>query len=288
MKICEGIHQLKIDFYVTSEIKRFVYVYIITGHYCYLIDTGVAGSEKVIENYLESIGYHLDDIKAIFLTHAHPDHMGSAGMIQKKTGCQIYASYKEKEWMEDIDQQFQERPIPNFYQLLQLSVHVNYTIEEDMLIQLEDSLSVDIIQTPGHSEGCISFLFNKRILMCGDAIPVVGDIPIYTDALESLFSLEKLYQLPSVDYYCPAWDNYYSSQMGKIKIQEAKKLIQNIGECVREFISQERSLDDHELFDKVCNQMKMHSFKENPLFLKTILSYRNDNYWVKSYHSRML
>lgn len=31
MRICENVHQIKIDFYVTPQIKRYVYVYLITG-----------------------------------------------------------------------------------------------------------------------------------------------------------------------------------------------------------------------------------------------------------------
>ena len=37
------IHQIKIDFNVTDKIKRYVYVYIVEGEQCYLIDSGVAG-----------------------------------------------------------------------------------------------------------------------------------------------------------------------------------------------------------------------------------------------------
>ncbi|MDO4474876.1 MAG: hypothetical protein Q4B75_09535 [Eubacteriales bacterium] len=42
-----NVKQIKIDFYVTPEIKRYVYVYlIITEDGCALIDSGVAGSEE--------------------------------------------------------------------------------------------------------------------------------------------------------------------------------------------------------------------------------------------------
>ena len=40
------VKQIKIDFHVTPEIERFVYVYLIEiGDGCVLIDSGVAGSE---------------------------------------------------------------------------------------------------------------------------------------------------------------------------------------------------------------------------------------------------
>lgn len=108
------IHQLKIHFMVKENVNRFVYVYIIEADFLYLIDSGVYGCEKQIALYLKQIGRDISEIRAIFLTHAHPDHIGSARWFQKNVGCKIYASAGEKRWIEDIDLQFKERPIPNF------------------------------------------------------------------------------------------------------------------------------------------------------------------------------
>lgn len=61
------IQQIKIDFNVTPQIKRYVFVYLIgTDTGCYLIDSGVAGSEHIIEKKVIESGYHPSDIKAIF------------------------------------------------------------------------------------------------------------------------------------------------------------------------------------------------------------------------------
>ena len=42
MKICQTVHQIRIDFCVMPEIRRYVYVYLIEGRDCYLIDAGTA------------------------------------------------------------------------------------------------------------------------------------------------------------------------------------------------------------------------------------------------------
>ena len=120
------IHQIKIDFHVTEQISRFVYVYLLEADSLYLIDSGVFGCEKQIMDYLDSIGRDISDIKGIFLTHAHPDHIGSAVWFQEHTGCKIYASEGEKRWIEDIDLQFKERPIPIFIdeQELRKTLHI--------------------------------------------------------------------------------------------------------------------------------------------------------------------
>ena len=79
MKIVDNVHSLKLNFNVTNNITRFVYIYLIVGKEgCYLIDTGVSGCHNQINDYIASIGKNINDIKCIFLTHSHPDHIGSA------------------------------------------------------------------------------------------------------------------------------------------------------------------------------------------------------------------
>lgn len=56
MKITDNVYLIRKDFYVTPEVKRYINIYLITGENCYLRDSGVAGSEKLIEEYLHSIG----------------------------------------------------------------------------------------------------------------------------------------------------------------------------------------------------------------------------------------
>ena len=64
------VHQIKIDFNVTEQIKRFVYVYILEAESLYLIDSGVYGSEIKIIDFLDTIGRSISEIRGIFLTHA--------------------------------------------------------------------------------------------------------------------------------------------------------------------------------------------------------------------------
>ena len=106
------VKQIKIDFNVTPEIKRFVYVYLITTKTsCILVDSGVYGSQEVIEKAITESGHRPEEVKAVFLTHAHPDHIGTAHYFREKYGAKIYAGEGERPWIEDIDRQFRERPI---------------------------------------------------------------------------------------------------------------------------------------------------------------------------------
>ena len=173
------IQQIKIEFHVTPQIKRYVYVYLlITENGSYLIDSGVAGSERMIEKAVIESGCLPSDIKAIFLTHAHPDHIGTAAYFREKYGTAIYASEGERVWIEDIDLQFAERPIPNFYTLAGRSVSVDYIVKDGDTIVLSDEVSVHVIGTPGHSADEVSYQIDD-VVFIGDAIPVKGDIPIF-------------------------------------------------------------------------------------------------------------
>lgn len=62
------IYQINIDFNITEQIKRYVYVYLIeTEKECYLVDSGVSGSETMIEEFVVLKGHKISDIKAYFL-----------------------------------------------------------------------------------------------------------------------------------------------------------------------------------------------------------------------------
>ena len=87
MKSCENVYQIKVDFNVTPQVKPYVYVYSITEKECYLIDAGVVGCEKAIADYMEKVNRSRSEIKAIFLTQAHPGHIGAEAKLKEASGC---------------------------------------------------------------------------------------------------------------------------------------------------------------------------------------------------------
>ena len=87
MKITDTVHQLNIPFVINlssdKKIERYVNIFIIMGRYVYLIDSGVKGTEQLIFKYLKKNGRNPDEIKSVFLTHVHPDHIGALKAIKK-------------------------------------------------------------------------------------------------------------------------------------------------------------------------------------------------------------
>jgi glyoxylase-like metal-dependent hydrolase (beta-lactamase superfamily II) len=52
-----------------------------------VIDTGMPGNAARILAAIEQSGHRPHEIRAIVLTHWHPDHMGSAAALQRATGA---------------------------------------------------------------------------------------------------------------------------------------------------------------------------------------------------------
>lgn len=266
------VHQIKIDFHVTEQISRFVYVYILEADSLYLVDSGVFGCEKKIKDYLDRIGRNVAEVRGIFLTHAHPDHIGSAAWFQEHTGCRIYASEGEKRWIEDIDLQFKERPIPNFYKLAGKSSRVDVVVKDGDKIELEENVTVRVIRTAGHSCDEVSYLVCGNMFI-GDSVPVKGDIPIFIDEREMRKTLRILKETHEVTTYYPAWDQTYTAEMMDSKLNEAVVLIDLLKKTVSES-------DDGAglpvLVDRVCDRLKMSMLKSNPLFSRTIECLRQE------------
>ncbi|MDD3338575.1 MAG: MBL fold metallo-hydrolase [Lachnospiraceae bacterium] len=264
------VHQVKIDFNVTDQIKRYVYVYLIEGKYCYLIDSGVAGCQHIIIERIHEIGKELSDLRGIFLTHAHPDHIGTAAWFKEQTGCKIYASKGEMPWIEDIDLQFKERPIPNFYKLAGKSVAIDQQVKDGDELALDEAFSFKVIGTKGHSIDEVSYKAEDSLFI-GDSVPVKGDIPIYVDCNESIRSLNRIKSEKSCKWFYPAWDYTYDSSTVLDKIEDANHLIHLIDLTVKK--SQKKMDDKSVIVNSVCEILHNLRLADNPLFARTIESH---------------
>ena len=91
MEICNHVHQIRIDFNVTEDVKRYVYVYLLTGSSCFLIDAGVAGASREIENYMETIGRRLEEIEGIFLRNPGT---GPLQDLRRRKGARLDGRYR--------------------------------------------------------------------------------------------------------------------------------------------------------------------------------------------------
>lgn len=62
-----------------------------------LIDAGLPGTWSHLQDAVHTLGYQLDDITALVLTHAHFDHVGMARRLIRQTGLPVYAHNEDHE-----------------------------------------------------------------------------------------------------------------------------------------------------------------------------------------------
>lgn len=269
MQITKYVHAIKIPFQLKTDngiLDRFVYSYLITGDTLVLIDSGVKGSEEIIFDYMDEIGLDPEDLTLLILTHSHPDHIGSASSIKRQTYCEVAAHSGEKEWIEDIDLQFKERPVPNFHSLVEGPLEVDIVLEDGDEFELDGKLNLKIMHTPGHSKGSISiFIREEKILVCGDAVPLKGDLPIYEDYQASLESINKLKDIEKLKWLLSSWDDPQQGDELYLIFEEAINYLKTINDTVAKVSENENDTDSLEFTKKVLKELGIPEMAANPI-----------------------
>jgi hydroxyacylglutathione hydrolase len=274
-----AVHPLRIPFTVMSPagpLPRFVYVYLIyTPDAITLIDTGVAGSEEIIFDYIRHTGRDPCQIGTIILTHAHPDHIGAAKTIHEVTGCTIAAHGGDQVWIEDIARQERERAVPGFSMLVAGPVTLDWVLKDGDTIELDEERTLTVIHTPGHSPGSIALLLRpEMVLFSGDAIPVQGDLPIYDDPAATLRSLEKLMELEGVVMLYSSWDEPREGEAVYWAMDDALAWVSEVDEMVNNVSAKEPSLGPEALTRHVLKGIGLPEDLANPVVVRTILGHR--------------
>ncbi len=84
-----AIKQLIQDLHI---IRGLVNVYILeTADGLAVLDTGFPNSAPKILDGVHALGRRPNDVRHIVLTHAHPDHIGSAAALKRETGATVWA-----------------------------------------------------------------------------------------------------------------------------------------------------------------------------------------------------
>jgi glyoxylase-like metal-dependent hydrolase (beta-lactamase superfamily II) len=279
MKIIENLHVLKIPFkiHISPEIAldRFVNCYIIEGKQITLIDTGVAGSEKILFDYLLKIGRKPEEISLVLLTHSHPDHIGSVKTIKDITKCKVTIHEAERQWLEDTDLQFRERPVPGFQNLVAGPCKADKLLKDEDILEIDDNITIDVVHCPGHSVGSVSFLYRQRnVLFSGDAIPVKNDIPIYDDYLTSIKTLEKIENLPYSEYLLSSWDSEKKGDEVEMAVSDGFEVLYLVHKAWLEANKESKENDINILTKLVLEKLGMPSGFVNPLFLRALKSHK--------------
>ncbi|NPE30159.1 MBL fold metallo-hydrolase [Methanococcoides sp. SA1] len=268
MQITRHVHAIKIPFTLMGNsgerIERSVHSYLIYGRDICLVDCGVAGSENIIFDHIKATGRDPDEISLIVQTHSHADHTGSTPAIKELTGCKVAAHRDAVEWIEHPDIQAKIRPVPGFENISGGPFRVDEILEDGDLIELDDVLSMKVMHTPGHSKGSISLmLLPDNVLFTGDALPLVGDIPIYEDVEQVISSLRRIKDIDNIGTLLSSWDDLVKGEDAYRYIDERIEHIHRIHEAVIEFssVSWEKVMDEIGLEGVAINPLVLRSFE---------------------------
>lgn len=143
-----------------------------------LVDAGLPLLEQPILDKMAEIGR--DDLRLIFITHAHIDHYGSAADLRRRTGALIAVHRADAEMM------------AQGATVLGSVRHLPYEVSDVVLPWLEPMLTIEptpadvlladgdrlddygidafVMHTPGHTPGSASLIVEDRIAFVGDLI----------------------------------------------------------------------------------------------------------------------
>lgn len=134
---------------------------------------------------------------AILLTHTHYDHIGAVEALRNTYDIPVYVSPLEQEWLGD--------PILNLSGLGRHDDMDNIIVspaeyEFEMKQYRLGNMSFEVVPTPGHSAGSVSFIFDDFVIS-GDALfkGSIGRTDLYAGNLEQLlYSITtQLFVLPN-------------------------------------------------------------------------------------------
>lgn len=278
MGITSSLHPLKIPFAVPvapgKTLARFAYCFLVYGpETIWLIDTGVAGAERLIFEAIRQAGRRPEEIDLLILTHAHPDHIGAARAVRAATGCQVAAHAAERTWIEDTGLQEQERPVPGFRTLVGGPVQVDRLLAEGDHLSAGPDLDFHVLHTPGHSRGSLSlWLPREKALITADAVPKAGDLPIYEDVAASVQSIDRLLALDEAEVLLASWDEPQKGEEIQRQLHEGRRYLERIHRIVRQAAGEKMTMD-MELCRQVVRELGLPEIAANPLVARSFQSH---------------
>jgi len=108
-----------------------------------LINAGFPEDVPTIRKGIEQLGFKYSDIKILLISHAHADHDGGLGLIQRETGAKVAVMEAD---VADVQSKEPGRP----------GAHVDRVLKDGEIVELGGS-KLTAHQTPGHTPGCTTW-----------------------------------------------------------------------------------------------------------------------------------
>lgn len=219
MLIGQGIHMLNISAAMMGRIETIHPTFLWDHQDLVLIDTGYPGQFALIQEQLSNIGFSVQDVNKIIITHQDLDHIGSLPAViqHSKRAPEVFASEIERPYIEGDTRLVKLSPEAIAEALASLPDTVppawrnafKHTLENPPTAPVNRMLhdgeelpfggGMIVIHTPGHTPGHTSlYHMPSKTLIAADALNVIdgrlaGPDPATTyDLASAQNSLQKL------------------------------------------------------------------------------------------------
>lgn len=181
-----------------------------------MIDTGYPEDLQPVLKALDSEGIAIEDIRYLFITHAHDDHAGFAAEIRRRSGCRLIVSQSSLSALHQGRFEWHGKsvnlPVDVASKLYTIIKQRDFSFEP-VIVQPGDSiltgtevplpetwgLKGHFLHTPGHSADSWSLMLDDGRAFVGDAamnmlsVLGAGNLPIFMeDRAEVYRSLERI------------------------------------------------------------------------------------------------
>ncbi|PYV15808.1 MAG: hypothetical protein DMG07_08995, partial [Acidobacteria bacterium] len=172
------------------EVARGVYLFkdtcnvyaIVRDKRAVLIDFGSGGILKE----LPALG--VEKVAWVLQTHFHRDHTQEDALLRAQ-GIRLAVPESERKYFEAVENLWDEKRVFKLYDMRNefLALARNVPVDRGLAPGTrfeEEGLRLEVLGTPGHTEGALSFLFDtgrERVLFCGDLAASAGKIPTLHD-----------------------------------------------------------------------------------------------------------
>lgn len=149
---------------------RFVNAYLVREEDGFtLVDTTVSGGADGLIEAAEAAG---GPIRRIALTHGHGDHIGSVDALRERLGAEVPVLVPELDARVHAGEKVVEGKLPGSWPKVRTAPDVRLQGGEKVE-------SLEVVPSPGHTPGHVSFLDRRDgTLLAGDAFTTFGDVAV--------------------------------------------------------------------------------------------------------------
>lgn len=153
-----------------------------------MVDICFPNSLPKLLKSIERYGIEPKQIKYLLMTHFHPDHAGAAQDI-KQYGTKLIVHSLQIPYIDQMKKYFKPQ---DSYHPIQKEDMIVLDSENSIEFFEEIGISGFLIETPGHSDGSVTFIVEKKSAFTGD----LGHPLLYKGVNEKIDqSWEKMYKL---------------------------------------------------------------------------------------------